>query len=158
MANQVSTLASLWFLRWYAGLGATSDFHDDLIEFSYGRQVEVDPDNTPYYLECLQGIARGRHSESLDTKVAIEASENRISLEDVRAAFKEFGLDFRAEYGDDTIIGTFQARVADAPKQEADMRRALKIIGQSRSSEKIELVASQGTLKLQRYVMWLMSY
>lgn len=120
--------------------------------------MEVDPDNTPYYLECLQGIAKGRHSENLDTKVAIEASENRISLEDVRAAFREFGLDPRAEYGDDTIIGMFQARVADAPKQEADLRRALKIIGQSRKSEKIELVASQGTLKLQCSVIWLMSY
>lgn len=158
MAIQVTTLVSLWSPRWHAGLGATADFHDDLIEFSYGRQLEVDPDNTPYYLECLQGIAKGRHSESLDTKVAIEASENRISLEDVRAAFKELGLDPRAEYQDDTIIGMFQARVADAPKQEADMRRALKIIGQSRRSEKIELVASQGTLKLQCNIMWLMSY
>ena len=131
--------------RWHAGLGATADFHDDLIAFSYERQLEVDPDNTPYYLECLQGIAKGRRSEDLDTKVAIEASQNRISLQDVRAAFKELGLDFRADYEDDTIIGTFQSRVADAPKQEAEMRRALKIIGQSRNSEKIELVASQGT-------------
>ena len=149
MAIQVPTLAGLWSPRWYAGLGATADFHDELIEFSYERQVEVDSDNTPYYLDCLQGIARGRHSEALDTKVAIEASENRISLEDVRAAFKEFGLDSRAEYDDDTIIGTFQSRIVDAPKQEANMRRALKIIGQSRRSEKIELVASQGTPSLQ---------
>lgn len=158
MSIQIPTLAGLWSPRWYAGLGATADFHDDLIEFSYERQLEVDSDNTPYYLECLQGIARGRHSETLDTKVAIEASENRISLEDVRAAFREFGFDPRAEYTDDTIIGTFQARVADAPKQEADMRRALKIIGQSRRSEKIELVASQGTLNLQCNAMWAMSY
>lgn len=149
MAIQVPTLAGLWSPRWYAGLGATADFHDELIEFSYERQVEVDSDNTPYYLDCLQGIARGRHSEDLDTKVAIEASENRISLEDVRAAFKEFGLDSRAEYDDDTIIGTFQSRIVDAPKQEANMRRALKIIGQSRRSEKIEFVASQGTPSLQ---------
>lgn len=107
----------------------------------------MDPYNTPYYLECLQGIARGRHSETLHTKVAIEASENRISLKDVRAAFKELGLDSRSDYEDDTIIGTFQSRVSDAPKQETEMRRALKIIGQSRRSEKIEFVASQGTLK-----------
>lgn len=107
----------------------------------------MDPYNTPYYLECLQGIAQGRHSEALDMKVAIEASENRISLKDVRAAFKELGLDSRADYEDDTIIGMFQARISDAPKQEAEMRRALKIIGQSRGSQKIEFVASQGTLK-----------
>ena len=132
--------------RWHAGLGATADFHDNLIEFSYERQLEVDPYNTPYYLECLQGIAQGRRSETLDTKVAIEASKNRISLQDVRAAFKELGFDSRADYSDDTIIGSFQSRIADAPKQETEMRRALKIIGQSRESEKIQLVASQGKL------------
>lgn len=147
MTVQVPALAGLWFPRWHAGLGATADFHDDLIEFSYKRQLETDSNNTPYYLECLQGIAAGRHSEALDTKVAIEASENRISLKDVRAAFKELGLDSRAEFEDDTIIGTFQSRVSDAPKHEAEMRRALKIIGQSRRSEKVEFVASQGTLK-----------
>ena len=144
--TQVPILTGLQFSRWHAGLGATVEFHDELIEFSYGRQVEMDSYNTPYYLECLQGIARGRHSEALDTKVAIEASENRISLKDVRAAFRELGLDPRAELEDDTIIGTFQSRVSDAPKQEAEMRRALKIIGQCRTSEKIELVASQGML------------
>ena len=132
--------------RWHAGLGATADFHDELIEFSYERQLETDPANTPYYLECLQGIAQNRHSEDLDTKVAIEASQSRISLKDVRAAFNEFGLDPRALYEDETIIGNFQSRISDAPKQEAEMRRALKIIGQSRNSEKIQLVASQGTL------------
>ena len=109
----------------------------------------MDPNNTPYYLECLQGIAGGRDSETLDTKVAIEASENsRISLKDVKAAFKELGLHSRADYEDDTIIGTFQSRISDAPKQEAEMRRALKIIGQNRKSEKIQLVASQGMLNL----------
>ena len=132
--------------RFHAGLGATADFHDELIEFSYEQQLGVDPYNTPYYLECLQGIAQGRRSEALDTKVAIEASKNRISLQDVKAAFKELGLDSRADYSDDTIIGTFQSRIADAPKQETEMRRALKIIGQNRESEKIQLVASQGKL------------
>ena len=108
----------------------------------------MDPPNTPYYLDCLQGIAGGRHSEALNTKVAIEASKDRISLKDVRAAFKELGLDPRAHYEDDTIIGTFQSRVSDAPKQEGEMRRALKIIGQSRESEKIQIVASQGTFAI----------
>ena len=76
--------------------------------------------------------------------VAIEASADKISFRDVRAAFKELGLDSQAFYEDDTIIGTFNARVADGPKQEPEMRRALKIIGQIRSSEKIQYVASQG--------------
>lgn len=123
----------------------TGDFHDDLITFSYHRQVESDPSGIPYYLECLQGIAEGRGSEALQTLAAIEASSDKISLKDVRSAYKEIGLDFpSANFDDDTVIGTFQSRVSDAPRQEAELRRALKIIGQHRSSEKIQQVASNG--------------
>lgn len=129
----------------YAGLGTTGDFHDDLITFAYQRQVESDPVNIPYYLECLQGIAGGRGSEALQTLAAIEASSDKISLKDVRSAYKEIGLEFPSNpLDDDTIIGTFQSRVSDAPRQEAEIRRALRIIGQHRSSEKIQQVASNG--------------
>lgn len=76
----------------YAGLGSIEDFHDDLITFAYDRQILTDPYNTPYYLECLQGIAAGRNSEDLRTKAAIEASSDKISFSDIRAAFKSLGL------------------------------------------------------------------
>lgn len=129
----------------YASLGAILDFHDDLIHFAYQRQIDTDPGNTPYYLECLQDIAEGRKSEALHTLAAIEASSDKISLKDVREAFKSFGLDFASSFlEDDIIIGNFQSRVSDAPRQEAELRRALKIIGQHRSSEKIQQVASNG--------------
>lgn len=129
----------------YAGLGATGDFHDNLITFAYQRQVESDPTNIPYYLECLQEVAEERRSEALQTLAAIEASKDKISLKDVRNAYKEFGLDFPSILlDDDTVIGTFQSRIADAPRQEAELRRALKIIGQHRSSEKIQQIASNG--------------
>ena len=98
----------------------------------------------PYYLECLQGIAEGRKSDSLNVKVAIEATSDKISRRDVRAAYKELGLDAKEAHEDDTIIGIFNSRITDAPKQEPEMRRALTIIGQYRSSERIQVVASQG--------------
>lgn len=126
-------------------MGATLDFHDNLIRFAYQRQIETDPGNTPYYLECLQDIAEGRKSEALQTLAAIEASSDKISLKDVREAYKSFGLDFPSRFlEDDIIIGNFQSRVSDAPRQEAELRRALKIIGQHRSSDKIQQVASNG--------------
>lgn len=126
-------------------MGATFDSHDDLIHFAYQRQIDTDPGNTPYYLECLQDIAEGRKSEVLQTFAAIEASSDKISLKDVREAFKSFGLDFPTSFlEDDIIIGNFQSRVSDAPRQEAELRRALKIIGQHRSSDKIQQVASNG--------------
>lgn len=120
------------------------DFHDDLIKFAYERQLVVDPDNVPYYLESLQTIADGRKSEELHTLVAIEASSGKVSAQDVRDAYKLLDLDMASAYLDeDVIIGTFQSRVADAPRQEAELRRALQIIGQDRSSEKIQFMASK---------------
>ena len=106
-------------------------------------QTDRDPRSTPYYLECLQGIAKGRKSEALQTLEAIEASKDNISLADIRNAYKELGLDnsFIA-LDDDTIIGTFQSRISDAPKQEQELRRALRTIGRDRSSAKIQQVAS----------------
>ncbi len=132
--------------RFYAGLGAVEDFHDELIRFAYERQIESDGSNTAYYLECLQGIAEGRDSENLHVKVAIEATSEKISGRDIRAAYKDLGLDASKNHEDDNILGIFNSRIADAPKQEPDMRRALKIIGQDRSSEKILTVASQGNI------------
>ena len=129
----------------YASLGATVDFHDSLIIFAYKRQIDVDQKNTPYYLECLQGLGEGRKSEDLQTHAAIEASSDKISLKDVRNAYKDLGLDFNQELlDDDTVIGTFQSRVSDAPRQESELRRALQIIGRNRGSEKIQFIASKG--------------
>ena len=131
----------------YASLGATADFHDNLIIFAYKRQIDVDPKNIPYYLECLQGLGEGRKSEELQTQAAIEASSDKISLKDVRTAYKDLGLESNLHLlDDDTIIGTFQARVSDAPRQESELRRSLQIIGQSRSSEKIQFIASKGNI------------
>lgn len=132
--------------RFYAALGATSDFHDDLIIFCYERQIDVDPHGASYYLECLQGLGEGRKSEALQTQVAIEASKEKISLKDIRQAYQDLGInnDSTTRLDDDTIIGTFQSRVSNSPKQEAELRRALKIIGQERHSGKIQSIAANG--------------
>ena len=139
--------------RYYPGLGAVDDFHDDLLAFAYDSQRICDSENTAYYLECLQGIADGRHSEALLTKVAIEASSDIISFRDIRAAYKELGLNAQTKYEDETILGTFHSRIVDAPKQEPELRRALKIIGQNRSSHQIQVIASQST-RIQRTALY----
>ena len=129
----------------YGGLGATENMHDELISFAYDRQLDIDPQNGPYYLECIQGLAEGRNSESLQTKAVIEESSGKYSAKDVRDAHRSFGFEYGADYlDDDTVIGTFQARVSDAPKQEADLRRALNIIGIERQSARIQQLASNG--------------
>ena len=132
--------------RFYPSLGAKLDFHDDLIGFSYQRQLLSDPEGAPYYLEALQGIADGRKSEDLQTYVAIEASSGKVSAQDIRKAYNALGLEIGSEYlDDDHIIGTFQSRAADSPRQEPELRRALQIIGQHRSSQRIQLMASKST-------------
>ena len=129
----------------YGNLGATENMHDELIVFAYGRQLDVDPQNEPYYLECIQGLAEGRNSADLQLKAVMEVSAGKYSKKDVRDAHKSFGFEYGADYlDDDTVIGTFQARVSDAPKQEADLRHALGIIGIERKSSRIQQLASNG--------------
>ncbi len=129
--------------RYYASLGATSEFSDPLLIFSYERQTSCDPDNAPYYLECLQDLAKGRESELLETKAVLMESEGQISRKDIHNAYRYFGMDPRSrELDDDTIIGNFRSRVGDAPRQETEMRRALGIIGLNRKSVKIQFEAA----------------
>lgn len=145
--KDIAALRILIF-RFYEGLGARADFHDNLLIFGYERQLACDPLNEPYYLECLQCIANGRikdgrESEDLQTKVAIEASSGKVSMKDIREAYGSFGLQGPwGHYHDETIIGMFQSRIADAPRQESDLRRALNIIGLDRGSASIQHVAS----------------
>ncbi|MCJ1432616.1 ubiquitin-specific protease ubp2 [Xylographa pallens] len=140
----------------YAGLGSTMDFHDELICFTYERQIASDTENAPYYLECLQGIAEGRGSEDLQTKVAIEASSGKFSVRDLREAYQSLGLDIRSLfYDDDTVIGSFQSRIADAPRQEPDLRRALYMIGEHRKSVRIQHVASNDVKTYEQALSWL---
>ncbi|MCJ1311014.1 ubiquitin-specific protease ubp2 [Agyrium rufum] len=140
---------------WYAGLGTTEDMHDELLGFAYDCQISCDPSNGPYYLECLQGLAAGRQSEELQTKAAIEASSGKSSFKDVREAYYFFGIDDPRTHDDDNIVGTFQARLADAPRQEAELRRALLIIGQDRSSARIEHIATNAVNTYEQALTWL---
>ena len=126
---------------YYAGLGALIDFHDDLISFTYDRQIACDEENIPYYLECFQGIATGRRSQNLQIKAAVEASTGKRSLQDVREAYKAFGLSMDESLTDDSIIGSFQARVLDSQRQEPQLREHLAAIGQHRRSAKIQQFA-----------------
>ncbi|KAF8461076.1 hypothetical protein BDZ91DRAFT_737822 [Kalaharituber pfeilii] len=121
----------------YANLGALGDFSDKLIDWCYRRQKEVDPSNAPYYLECLADLANGRNSETLQVAVASYRSEGEFSTGDVREAFRALGLDPNKQHEPSVIKGKFEAYIADAPKQEAQMRQALVMIGTALRSQEI---------------------
>lgn len=80
----------------------------------------------------------------MQLRAVLEESEGKFSLKDVRDSYSELGL--TPNLDDDTIIGAFNARLSDSPKQEVQLRRALKVVGQSRDSDKIQVVASNSTL------------
>ncbi|KAH0565972.1 hypothetical protein GP486_000640 [Trichoglossum hirsutum] len=141
---------------YYASLGALADFSDELLGFAYDRQRLCDPDNGPYYFECLRSLAEHRQSEPLSTKAAMLESQGQISSRDIAQAYEYFGL--RADGSgmeDDYIIGTYKSRIADAPRQQTEMREKLRIIGQARRSEKIQYVASNTVTTYEQALTWL---
>ncbi|KAF2085319.1 cysteine proteinase [Saccharata proteae CBS 121410] len=131
---------------YYASLGAIEDFSDDLLGFAFDRQVATDPENTPYYFECLEGLAHGRNSESLDIKRVTLRSEGFFSRSDVTKACEYFGLGdvtFGRGVTDEEIINIFQLRLADTtPGLHHEVREHLRVIGQYRQSEVINDTAA----------------
>lgn len=124
----------------YAGLGALPDFSDELVHFAYERQTSCDPPQSPLYLTCLQEIAQSRQSEFLQTKVALTVSQGEISSRDIQQAYSYLGVS--PTFDDAAIIGTCQARISDAPRQEHDIRQHLRVIGVARKSEAIQSAAA----------------
>ncbi|KAI9777700.1 MAG: ubiquitin-specific protease ubp2 [Geoglossum umbratile] len=140
----------------YAVLGALPDFSDGLLSFAYECQKICDPDNAPYYFESLRNLAEIRQSEPLITKVALLESKGEISSRDITQAYEYFGI--RADgldMGDDYIIGTYKSRIEDSPRQQAEAREKLRIIGQARRSEKIQYVASNTVTTYEQALTWL---
>jgi A repeated domain in UCH-protein len=99
----------------------------------------------PTYLSYLRQIAQKRRSELLETLVATEYSAGNFDADQINEAYRYFSLSPRDDgITDELILGTFQARLQDSAKHEADMRAHLKVIGQHRHSQRIKDVAEDG--------------
>ncbi|KAI9703979.1 MAG: ubiquitin-specific protease ubp2 [Bogoriella megaspora] len=143
---------------YYASLGAIADFSDNLVFYCYERQIERDVSNAPYYFECLQDLAQGRKSDSLQTKVGTLASQGQISRKDVTNAYKYFGItepQIRT-VRDDYILGQFQARLPDIRRdQEGEMREMLRTLGAARNSDTLLHAASDTIETYTQALTWL---
>ncbi|KAI9840285.1 MAG: ubiquitin-specific protease ubp2 [Thelocarpon superellum] len=140
----------------YASLGALPQFADTLIEFAYDRQRLCDPNQAPYYYDCLQDIARQRLSEALDTKVVIMESSGEIGGKDIMRAYQYFQLSpAQKDLDDDHIIGCFQSRASSAPLQIEAARQQLRVIGVARGSSKIQSFASNRITTYEEALIWL---
>ena len=131
--------------RSYAVLGVVADVPDPIILWAYNRQRERNPRGTPLYFQHLTVLANGRGSETLQLEVGkLRSQEVYYTLDDVKAAYELFNLK-ESEQDEQLIIGTFNSRLKDAPRQETEMRKNLQIIGQFRDSEIIKQAAQKGS-------------
>ena len=127
---------------YYTALGVPADIYEGFVFFAYREQCRSDPENIPLYLSYLTECANQRNSHELQTQVAFERSAGTIDYQELTDAYRYFGLHVKGPLlDDDHIIGTFQSRVQDAPKQEAEMREQLKLIGRHRKSKQILSIA-----------------
>jgi ubiquitin carboxyl-terminal hydrolase 25/28 len=130
----------------YASLGAVGNFTDTLLMWVYDRQCDCDPQNKPYYLDCLSGIAKGRKSSDLETKVVLATSAGELGLEETQEAYKFFTLDATTKELDDHIIGLYRSRIDSAPRQKDEARQCLRVIAKHRASQKIQAVVNDKTM------------
>ena len=127
----------------HASLGALQDFADTLLIFAYERQRLCDPENAPYYFDCLQEIARQRGGEALETKVVLMESTGEISSKAILEAYQYFQISpTQIDLDDEYIIGCFHSRASASPLQIESARQQLRVIGVARHSDSILSVAS----------------
>lgn len=140
---------------YFASLGATERFTDELLAWSYDRQCQCDPENKPYYLDCLRELGNGRHSSDLQTKATIVMSTGENSLSDIKSAYKFFKLKRNDIPSDDHIINVYKSQIDSAPRQKDDARNLLLIIAKDRQSLAIETVANDRTMTFEEALEFL---
>ncbi|QIX00141.1 hypothetical protein AMS68_005658 [Peltaster fructicola] len=140
-----------------ASLGALPDFADSLIEFCYDRQTMCDPEQQPYYFECLREIAQFRNTEALTMKVAVLESQGCITRHDLREAYSFFGLSQGGGGADDDrILNLYQAQQPDLSAEAAEKSRVmLGRIGTARGSQVLMNASTQSIETVEEALAWL---
>jgi ubiquitin carboxyl-terminal hydrolase 25/28 len=129
-----------------------------LILYAFARQVHVDVENRGYYFECLHDLATGRKSEILETQVAVLSSQGFVRKGDIETAYRYFGIEPSHAHllNDEHIIGTYKSRLSDMGVAAAEeLRRQLRIIGDTRDSALIRAEASGALETYEQALSWL---
>ncbi|KAF4556212.1 Ubiquitin carboxyl-terminal hydrolase-like protein 8 [Elsinoe fawcettii] len=141
---------------YYASLGAMRDFADELIIFAYERQVDCDPQNGPYYFDCLQDLARGRTSETLVMKTSFLEGQGVVGKKAVEEAFAYFSIDLKSNLTDQMIVDRYRSRMEDtASSQQPHAREMLKRIGTVRQSRLLIDAASDTIETYEQALSWI---
>ncbi|KAK4540902.1 hypothetical protein LTR36_008844 [Oleoguttula mirabilis] len=145
-------------LPYFASLGALPDFSDSLIEFAYDRQAMCDPDQLPYYFECLQVVTQARGTEQLQMKTATLSSQDVVSRRDLSAAYRFLNIPHAdaSNLSDERIIELFQAQQPDLGVIAAEeARQALNKIGTARQSQLLINASRQSVDTYEDALSWL---
>ncbi|BGP21214.1 ubiquitin-specific protease ubp2 [Rhodotorula toruloides] len=125
----------------YSLLGLVPDLADSVVERVYDMQCELNSFLAPFYLNALSRIAQGRGSEALNMKVALERSQDKLTSDEINAAYKELRLaspfDMYSSITDDDIVTAFQTRIEHVthPTRRKALLEAARIVATFSQSE-----------------------
>ncbi|EEP80641.1 predicted protein [Uncinocarpus reesii 1704] len=142
----------------YQDLGVTEDMSTELILDAFHQQVWCDPDRASYYFKCLRSIGNWRgdiEGRGIARFVERQFAEGKYPEHEIPEAYRYFHLDITdGSLTDDTIIGSFFARLEDSP-DEAEPRKRLAKIGEYRRSHAIKAVAEENLSNVQEALDYL---
>lgn len=125
----------------YSLLGLVPDLADSVVERVYDMQCESEPFKVPFFLSALSRIAQGRGSEALNMKVALERSQDKLTSDEINAAYQELRLsspfDVYNSITDDDLVSAFQKRCTDVthPARRKALLEAARIVAAFTQSE-----------------------
>ena len=120
---------------------------NELIIEAYRQQNRIIPSRNSYYLRCLRSIGHWRgpvDGKTINDFVELETTNGKYADDDVPDSYSYFNLDYYRDFAlsDDSIIGSFYARLEDTPN-DMEPRKHLWRIGDYRKSEKIKAAAEE---------------
>lgn len=91
-------------------------------------QVQDDPPNTVFYLECLQDIGSSMQNRKINQFADGQAAQGVYTRFDLQKAYRTLEIDHPDGIDDDGLIAVFHSRCADVMRRESDFRHALNVI------------------------------
>jgi hypothetical protein len=124
----VSQLYNSNMFRSFVSLGTVPDVDENTIIAAYTKQVEDDPANAVFYLECLQDIGASTQSRKIKDFTEEQRAKGLFTRFDLQRAYRTLEIDLPEEIDDDGVFAVFQSRCADAPERDAEFQSALSVI------------------------------
>ena len=91
-------------------------------------QVQDDPANTVFYLECLQDIGSSMQNRKINQFADSQVAKGVYTRFDLQKAYRTLEIDHPDGIDDDDLIAVFHSRCADARRRESDFQLALNVI------------------------------